>query len=535
MSQPASQQQKPLVERAGWAMFWNVAFFPLKLIIPFLAGIVLVRELRAEGWAVYGLSLALLDFLGLFSDFGIDRTLPRYLPEVELKYGRRGITRLMSGVTGIKGAVILLVVLSLALAPSYWITQFQLGENGELILLLISILLVLGALSDISIQFLYTHFRQRATNSLDVMVAIVRPSLTAGFVLIGWGVAGALFALLIATVLSVVISVVLAVRLIRRIDLEPNPRKQEVKLPSNRPLTQRMFSFAALNYLINWSVYLYDLDFVLPMMSLLITDNAVFIVQGAAIQLAYKFAKEFLRALVVPLTGVQTPLFSRLYAEGRMEGLRTAYATLTKVLILGLLPAGVGLIVTARNMLQILYGQVGGDAVMNASSASIIVACTAIITVGVFGESIIGVALNVLMVYEDYRAVIISRLFSLVSIPLLLWLVPQLGAIGAAIAVAVAGLSSRSVALSFGLRKLGLRFPGTFFVRVGTSSAIMGFALLPFLAYLPPNIPATIAMILTGLVVFLAAFKLLGGVDQADKDRLLSLRMPFVKQVLRFL
>ena len=99
-------------------MFWNVAFFPLKLIIPFLAGIVLVRELRAEGFAVYGLSLALLDFLGLFSDFGIDRTLPRYLPEVELKYGRQGITRLMSGVTGIKGVVILLVVLSLALAPT---------------------------------------------------------------------------------------------------------------------------------------------------------------------------------------------------------------------------------------------------------------------------------------------------------------------------------------------------------------------------------------------------------------------------------
>ena len=101
-------------------MFWNVAFFPLKLIIPFLAGIVLVRELRAEGFAVYGLSLALLDFLGLFSDFGIDRTLPRYLPEVELKYGRQGITRLMSGVTGIKG-----VVLTRRPFPcpySYWIT-----------------------------------------------------------------------------------------------------------------------------------------------------------------------------------------------------------------------------------------------------------------------------------------------------------------------------------------------------------------------------------------------------------------------------
>jgi O-antigen/teichoic acid export membrane protein len=224
-----------------------------------------------------------------------------------------------------------------------------------------------------------------------------------------------------------------------------------------------------------------------------------------------------------------------LYAEGRTEGLRTAYATLTKVLILGLLPAGVGLIVTARNLLQILYGQKGGDAVMNPDTARIIVACTAILAIGVFGESIISVALNVLMVYEDYRAVIISRLFSLTSIPLLVWLIPTYGAIGGAIAVAIAGLGSRSVALAFGLRKLGLRFPGKFFVRVGTSSAIMGFALLPFLAYLPPDIPATIAMILTGVVVFLASFKVLGGIDKEDKDRFLSLRLPFVRQVLKFL
>ena len=101
--------------------------------------------------------------------------------------------------------------------------------------------------------------------------------------------------------------------------------------------------------------------------------------------------------------------------------------------------------------------------------------------------------------------------------------------------MAIAGLGSRSVALAFGLRKLSLRFPGAFFVLVGTSSAIMGFALLPFLAYLPPDIPSTIAMIITGFLVFLAAFKLLGGIDKVDKDLFLSLRLPFVRQVLRFL
>jgi hypothetical protein len=63
----------------------------------------------------------------------------------------------------------------------------------------------------------------------------------------------------------------------------------------------------------------------------------------------------------------------------------------------------------------------------------------------------------------------------------------------------------------------------------------MGVALLPFLAFLPPEIVPTIAMVVTGAAVFFAVFKLLGGMDQADKDRFLSLRLPFVKQALRFL
>jgi O-antigen/teichoic acid export membrane protein len=228
-------------------------------------------------------------------------------------------------------------------------------------------------------------------------------------------------------------------------------------------------------------------------------------------------------------------LFARLYAEGRIDGLRTAYATLTKVLVLGLLPAAVGLIMTGRNFLQILYGQVGGDAVHNPQTAPIIVACTIILAVGLFGEAMISIALNVLMVYEEYRAVLTARLMSLVSIPLLWALVPAYGAVGGAIAVSVAALLSRSVALAYGIRRLHLPFPSRFFVRVGTASIAMGVALLPFLAFLPPDIVSTAAMVVTGALVFFGVFKLLGGMDQADKERFLSLRLPFVKQALRFL
>lgn len=516
-------------------MFWNIAFFPLKVIIPLLSGVVVVRMLRADGFAVYVTALALLDTLGLFSDFGIERALPRFLPEVELRRGRPGVIQMLGNISLAKGVVLLLIVVALAVAPGYWIELFKLGENGGWILVIIGALLVLGALSDVTIQVLYTHFRQRATNALDILVAIVRPALTAGFVLLGLDVIGAMLALLVATVLAVAISLYLTVQLVRAMPEGPDPKATQVRTPSTRPLVKRFTSFAALNYVINWSVFLYDLDFVVPMMAILIVVPEQYFVESAAIALAYKFAKEILRALVVPLTGVQTPLFARLYAEGRIDGLRTAYATLTKMLVLGLLPAAVGLVLTGRNILQILYGQQGGDAVMNAQTAPGIIACMAILAIGLFGEAMISVALNVLMVYEEYRAVLTARLMSLVSVPLLIWLIPAYGAVGGAIAVSVAALLSRSVALAYGLKRLHLPFPSRFFVRVGTASIAMGVALLPFLVYLPPEIAPTIAMVVTGAAVFFGVFKLLGGMDQADKERFLSLRLPFVKQALRFL
>lgn len=535
MTSPASAPQKPLVERAGWAVFWNVAFFPLKLIIPFLAGIVIVRQLRAEGFAIYIVSLGLLDALGLLTDFGIDRTLPRFLPEIELKEGKRGVLRFLRTILGIKSAMVLIAILALAVAPQLWIDGFKLGEDGAWILVIIGALLVLGTLSDISIQLLYTHFRQKATNALDVMVAVVRPGLMVLFILLGWGALGALLSLLIATIASVVISVWLAVRLVLRLSEEPGANAANIRKPSNRPLKTRLVSFAGLNYMINWSVWLYNLDFVGPMIALLIVSEQRAQVEIAAIGLAYKFTNEFLRALVIPLTGVQTPLFSRLYAENRLEGLRTAYATITKVLILLLLPATVGLIFTCRNVLQILYGNKGGDAVFNAENAATIVTCTIILAVGLFGEAMISVALNVLMVYENYRAVILARCVSLISVPLLVLLVPAWGAVGGAIAVSGAALGSRLVGLTFGLRLAELHFPITFFMRVGLASAVMGAVLAPFFFYLPPDLLWTVTMVALGIVVFFGVFKLLGGMDQADKDRFLSLRLPFVKQAVKFL
>jgi O-antigen/teichoic acid export membrane protein len=498
---------------------------------------VLVRLLRTDGFYYYNVAMALLATLGLFSDLGIERTLPRFYPEVEMSLGRAGVIRLLMWVSLVKVAVLAVLVGALLVVPGFVlsITGSDLGPNQAWLLLLISALLVLGAASDVSIQLLYTHFRQKVTNGLDILAAIVYPGLAALFVLLKWGVLGVMLALLITTVISVAVSLWLAAGLLRSMPAEAHPDPSQVKRPSTRSLRDRLVSYAALNYLINWSVYLYDLPFVVLAIGLLVAAPNEKKVEVAVISLAYKFTRQFLRVLVVPLTGVQTPLFARLYAQGRIDGLKTAYATVTKFLILALLPAGVGLIVVGRNLLQIFYGQLNRDAVLTVLTSKPVLACTVILAFGLFGEAIISVALNVLMVYEEYRAVITARLFSLVSIPLLILLVPAYGVVGAAIAVAAAGLGSRAVALAYGLRIVGLRFPGPFFVKVGSASSVMALVLLPFLAFFPVSISVTIIMVALGAVVFLGVFKLLGGIDAADRERFNSLRLPLVAFALRFL
>lgn len=530
-----STKQKSLVERAGLAAFWNAAFFPLKVLIAFGASIVTVRLLRTEGWSVYLLATSLLNFLGLVVDLGIERSLPRFYPEVEMRYGRRGITQLLLWVTAVKGAVLLVLLVGLLAAPDWWVSTFKLGEQGGWLLLIIGALLVLGAVSDVTIQLLYTHFHQKTTNALDVLASVVFPVLSSVLVILEWGAFGMMLALLVTTVISVIFSAWQSWRMLASIDPEPHAKAAEVKRPSPRSLRDRITSFSALNYLINWTANLYDLPFFALMLSLIVASDDESKVQIAILGLAYRVTKQFLRSLVVPLTGVQTPLFARLYAEGRMDGLRTAYVTLTKFLILALLPAGVGLILSARNIISVFFLQVGPDAVVTLPKLPEVVACTAILTVGLFGEAIISVVLNVLMVHEDYRAVITARLVALVSIPLVLVLVPLIGVEGAAIAAAVSALGSRFVALGYAIRRLQLRFPGAFFVRVGFASAVMGAALLPFLAFLPPTPLPTVAMILTGAAVFYTMFRLLGGMDQDDKERFSSMRVPFIRVVLRYL
>jgi len=566
--QAAAGAGKPpgtLVERATGAAFWNAAFLPLKLLVKLLTSIIVVRTLRGDGFAVVTQLTALLSVLGAFTDLGLERALPRFIPEFEMTTGRAGLNRLLRGVVLVKVAVMLPFVLALIVFPTL-ITE-QLGitttsarllpgaprgvDAAPLLLSIIALMLILGAASDISIQVLYAYFRQKMTNSLDLLNTLLIPGLQALLVL-PLKVYGALLALLVGTTISVVVSLRLMFHALteEHAGLRQHPPRSPAggpRRPSNRPVWQRFTAYSAMMYVMNLSAALFDSSFVILMLGLLVVSDARRIVEVAVIGMAFKFVRQLLQGLVVPLTGVQTPLFARLYAEGRIEGLQTAYASLTRFLILALLPAGVGLMLMVRNLLVLLYLQIDKDAVLDASRLEQTVIACAILTIGLFGESMISVALNVLMVYEDYQAVLIARAFALLVIPLLILLEPPLGVVGVAGAVALPALTARLVALLFGVRRLGLRFPLAFLGRVALATLAFVVIIGPLTLLVPANPVPIFSLSWFGLALadgllvlgaaglFWLAFRRLGGLLDEDKQRFAGMRLPGIKLLLRYL
>lgn len=568
-STPPQPPKPALVERASLAAFWNAAFLPLKLGARLGASIVVVRMLRLEPFAVLTQLSALLSLLGTVSDLGVERALPRFIPEFEMAGGRAGLSTLLRCVTVIKALTLLPFVGALLLFPGFFIDRLQLSasdrlllptaqvgvDTATLLLGMIAVLLVLGAASDISIQVLYAYFRQKMTNALDILNALLIPGLRA-LLVVPLGVLGALLALLLGTIVSVALSVRLMFRALaeERLGLRSGPAApgangaaRQPRRPSAHSVWRRFSAYSAIMYLNNVAAMLYDQPFVVLLLGLTLADSDRKHVEVALIGLAFQFVRQLLQALVVPLTGVQTPLFARLYAENRIDGLRTAYTSLTRFLILVLLPAGAGLILMTRNLLMLLYGQVGGDAVLPLPRLGDAVVATAILAVGLFGESMIGVALQVLLVYEEHRAVLIARASALVSVPLLLLLEPPFGVIGAAAAVALAALGSRTVALAFGLRRLGLTFPWAFLGQVALATIPFLLIITP-LAYLLPEDAgklfsprwlgiglADFGLILGAMVLFWWTFRRLGGLLPEDKARFAGIRIPGIKVLLRYL
>ena len=520
------------------AMLWNAGWQGAKLLAGFLSAIVVANLLSKEGYGTVARIGALAGTFGLIADFGVERGLAKFLPEIEGRYGRDGVRNTLLIVLAQKLLIVAIIVIFALIFRAelfaYW--QHDLNDAALIAVLLqyqwvffwaLMALVLFGAVYDVFMQTLTAYFKQRASGAIAFVVQILGPLLRLAVVAVGWGVLGFVGVLVTIPLVATALAAWQTTRVRHELAAAPTLDARGARMPG------RLVRYSALSYWQQLTEYAYSLDFI------------IFFLPGAAAVASLKFAhsliNQALGALWSPLAGIQIPLFARLQARGDERQLGEAYSILCKFLAAIMIPAAVGLALLAYNLIALL-----GPKYVDGAGAAQILALTLCL------DAAISVPLAILMAYERFRPMLIARTCAIIAIPLVIVLVPRYGIVGAAIVMGGVRLCCDGVAMALALRAFPIRYPVRFVARVAAAAGAMALTIAP-LAFGPlrPPLPWDASGLPTGqrillmlgnallggvgAIVYLGVFRLSGGIDPADRRRIVELRLPLASKILRFL
>jgi O-antigen/teichoic acid export membrane protein len=548
------------------ATAWNAVLLPVRVLVALAASVVYYRLLSLEQVGLLFLVTSLAASFGLHADLGMEKALPRFLPEVEERAGRRGVRGLLRRVIGVKLLILAPLLLALValdgplrqmLAARERAAAASLSERaarldgmpaasgeraalvrqaeakrelaaliegwGMTLVVVVGALLLFGALYDVQMKLLTSLFRQRSWNLITILVTLLQPVLVTVFILAGWGVGGVLLGLVITAALAVA----LAWREARRIRAAL-PERAGAPDPQ---LAGRFGRFALVSYLIQLGHWLTDVDCVVFLAAALLGLEQV-----ALLGFAAKFARDSLNYVWTPFSGVTTPALARIHQRGDAGAFHEAQLGLTRMVWLVVFPAGVGLLLLSGRLIETLYPHY-----VPARQVALV------FLVAAFTEALLSVTHASLLVAERYRALLGARLLALAGLPLAFVLFPRLGAAGIALAIGAARLTAAVLPYLLARRSLGMRLPVAFLTRVTLASAVLAAVVAPLVRVLPsPGASAgplgialalgpLLALAALGAAVYALALRALGGIEESDRRRLLELPTPLAGALARWL
>lgn len=517
------------------AMLWNAILQPARLIAGFISGLVVLNLLTKDEYGTIATLSAMAATFGLIADIGVERGLVKFLPEIEARYGRDGVRYTLWLVIWQK-VLVLALVIGVAIAFHGWFfASWRSGIRETNVLAIFDryrwvlfaammALVIFGAIFDVYMQALVSYFRQRAWNVISLIVTILKPLLLIGVVLAGWGILGVVGVIVAIPIVATLLAFWQATTLRRALIERPT------QTAAGARLVPRFLAYCGLSFWIQLTEYAYSLDFVVLLLAPVSAASA------AGLKAAFSLVSQALSALWSPLVGVQIPLFARLYARNDDRQLGEAYAILSKFLAAILFPAAIGLLLLIGNVMAAVYPQYSEFA----TAARILGFCLCI-------DAALSVPLAILMAYERFRPMLIARSCALVAVPLLYLVIPHYGVVGAALVMGGTRLACDGLAMIFALRQLPLRYPWRFAGRVLAAACAMAAVVAPLaLLVLRPEaemdtptrvlfLTGNLVLGVVGGLIYLGAFRLTGGLDPADRQRIRELKLPATSLVLRFI
>lgn len=495
-------------------MVWNVLSAPIKAALTLATSIVVARMLGPQDYGSYAILLSILATLGQYTDLGINRSLPRYVPQAEVRFGRSGVEALLRDVLAVKGILTLATLGAVNLFAGWFLSAFDLGTANLVWIRIVTVIFAVEVFREIASRVLASYFRQKLTNAVEMITLAAHPLLAALALGYGFGISGALAAMAAVSLLGGMLLWLGAARVILR-----TPERAPVTDPHET--SRAMMPHAGTIYFLLVTKYFAELSFVVFLLAWAGMDKAAI----ARFAIAYKIVGMIMNLLAIPLQSVQVPLMARMDAAERPEGFAQAYTLLLKYLIFVLGPGACLMVLVAPEMVTLLYGDAYGG---TESLIRILVPLFAL-------ETLLSLSSNVLMIKGNYREMMGLRWASLLGGVVITAAALRESLVLVALAVGLVRVLIAVVGYSIAARRHGLAFPAEFTARVlaaGSGLTVMAWAALRFA---PPGLPALLLAGGAGVLGFVVTFRLLGGFNADEKKLLQHLPVPGLERLLRWI
>ncbi len=493
---------------------WNFAGVFGTLAINFIYTLVIARIVSPDDFGRLTFLLQLLGTIILLSTMGFEYAINKFIPihRVENRAGKTA--DMIRKMFFLKLGVILALSLIFFFGSDLIAQQVFTKSGLSFYIKLVAIILIPYGFEGIFRPLLVSYYEQKVANLSIIAARFLNLILAAALILMLSDISGGLFAELISWSLFLAIILVESKRKVFTVKVAP----EKVNLGTVMKYSSILYAYAIMNVLLGQQLDIILLGRFQP--------DAEVGFYFIGYNLSFLAVSIFNLALA---GGITLTFFSELYAKRDFQGLRKTYTVFFEYNYFAIIPIAVGGIIVGKELIELLYPS---DYVAALPILTIFFASFCVIKLG-------GITSTFMSAMEREKALVGSRtIFGITNLALDILLIPEYGAVGAAIATSIAGILGIGYE-SYVVHKLVKPdYPTRFLGKVLLASLVMGMIVLVAKISIGGSfmgVNPVIVLIPLGLVVYLVMVKILKPVSGIVLETMESAGIPLRRIWIRLL
>ncbi len=332
--------------KIGRVFFWNSLILPLSGVASFIGLIFVARFLTLHDFGIYAIINAIIALSIGYGDLGVSTGASKFLPELAIRKGRRGVSRLLKYLFQFKCGMGLLTFFILLFFAQIFSSWFKMDETYVFIFPYIGVIVFLDSFYYLFHNLLWATFEQKKANLLTLAFTLLQPILIILFIIWGWGIRGILIAMTATSFLRAAGFIILGVLQVR------NMEEIKVKETLGENYSSRFLRVSLFGYYDKVSNHLFNVPFLTLILAIFLRKEEI-----AIFSLAGEFTLRFLSLSLTPTHGWILPLFSTVFASKVEDQIRETFSNTLKMVTFLSVPIGTFLYVFAHPLILYLYSE----------------------------------------------------------------------------------------------------------------------------------------------------------------------------------